>query len=307
MRSGSGRECCSHGEEPHLNAISRRRHFTNATATNFYYSFVFLPPEKQRAIEAVYAFARRGDDAADAGLSGNEAAAAMAHCRWEVHQCYKELGGSEFEDRPELRALAEAIQRFKIPRRPFEDLILGFEMDLNGTRYATFEDLSLYCYRVASTIGLIAIEIFGYHSPRARDYAVNLGTALQLVNILRDLDEDARRGRVYLPEEDLERFHLCPEDLLQGQRPANLSRLVRFEADRARHYFQAARDALPPEDRRSMLAAEIMAAIYWRLLGQIEREAQVRDGPVRLSRPVKFWTALSVYLGLEWFRMPLSR
>jgi phytoene synthase len=290
-----------------VNVLSRRLHFTNATTTNFYYSFVFLSPEKQRAIEAVYALARRGDDAADAGLPESEGAERMSRCRWEVEQCYTDVRTGEFENRPELRALAEAVQRFNIPRRPFEDLILGFEMDLSGTRYKTFDELSLYCYRVASTIGLIAIEIFGYRNPRARDYAVHLGTALQLVNILRDLDSDARRGRVYLPEEDFRRFHLSPQEILAGRRPPDLIKLMRFEADRARHYFQAARDALPPEDRRSMLAAEIIGAIYWRLLGRIEREHQAPESTVRLSRPLKFWTALSVYLGLEWFRTPPSR
>ena len=195
------------------------------------------------------------------------------------------------------------IHRYRLPFEHFEALLQGVEMDLDIKRYANYEQLELYCYRVASTIGLIAIEIFGYHSPRARDYAVNLGTALQLVNILRDLDEDARRGRVYLPEEDLERFHLCPEDLLQGQRPANLSRLVRFEADRARHYFQAARDALPPEDRRSMLAAEIMAAIYREILEQMPA-AQFDVFRNRLTVPKK--RRLKIALEI-WFRSKLKR
>jgi phytoene synthase len=290
-----------------VNVVSRRLHFTNATATNFYYSFVFLSAEKQQAIEAVYAFARRGDDAADDGLSAPGTEMKMARCRWEVEQCYAEEPSEEFESRPELRALAEAVRRFKIPRRPFEDLILGFEMDLGGKRYATFDELSLYCYRVASTIGLIAIEIFGYTNPRVRDYAVNLGTALQLVNILRDVTTDARRGRVYLPEQDLNRFHVRREELLEGRRPPGLIEVMHFEADRAKGYFQAARNALPHEDRRSMVAAEIMAAIYWRLLGRIERQPQLAESTVRLSRPLKLWIALSVYLGVEWFKAPLSR
>ena len=292
-----------------MNVLSSRLHFTNAHTTNFYYSFVFLPPEKRRAIEAVYAFARRGDDAVDAGRSQAEAAEEMARWRKDLESCYGEHGsrGLEQKVRPELRALAEAVERFKIPRHHFEDLIRGFEMDLNGASYATFSDLSLYCYCVASTIGLIAIEIFGYRNPRSRDYAVNLGTALQLVNILRDLESDARSRRVYLPEEDLQQFRVRRQDILDGRPSDRLFELMHFEADRARQFFKLARQALPAEDRRSMLPAEIMAAIYWRLLGGIERRGyNVFGQRVRLSRPLKFWTALSVYLGAEWFSQPLS-
>jgi phytoene synthase len=285
--------------------LSRRHHFTNARTTNFYYSFLFLPPEKRRAIEAVYAFARRGDDAVDAGLSPAEAAKEVDHCRQDLEVCYGDHGSWRFggSSRPELRALAEAVRRFKIPRSYFEDLILGLEMDLNGTHYTTFKDLSLYSYRVASTIGLMAIEIFGYRNPRTRDYAVNLGMALQFVNIVRDLGNDARRGRVYIPAEDLERFQVPTQALLEGRPSGRWAELMEFETGRARSYFQRARQALPAEDRRSMLPAEIMAATYWRLLRRIERRKyDVFGKRVRLSRPLKFWTALSVYLGAEWFR-----
>jgi phytoene synthase len=176
-------------------------------------------------------------------------------------------------------------------------------MDLSVTRYDTFEDLALYCYRVASTIGLIAVEIFGYQNPRTRDYAVNVGMALQLVNILRDLESDARRGRLYLPREDLERFGVRPGEVLAGHCNDPVIELMQFECDRARHYFDLARQMLPPEDRRAMVAAEIMAAIYWRLLCRIqERRYNVFGKRVRLSRPRKFWTALSVYLGAEWYK-----
>ncbi len=176
-------------------------------------------------------------------------------------------------------------------------------MDLSVTRYDTFEDLALYCYRVASTIGLIAVEIFGYTNPRTRDYAVNLGMALQLVNILRDLESDARRGRLYLPREDLERFGVRPGEVLAGRCNDPFIELMQFECDRARHYFDLARQMLPPEDRRAMVAAEIMAAIYWRLLRLIQKRGyNVFGKRVRLSRPLKIWTALSVYLGAEWHK-----
>lgn len=281
-----------------MNPSSPNRHFTTARATNFYYSFVFLPREKRQAIEAVYAFARRGDDIVDSGLEPDRAVEEMARYRAALDDCYAGRGAT-----PELRALAQSVARFKLPRQPFDDLVLGLEMDLSVTRYDTFEDLALYCYRVASTIGLIAVEIFGYQNPRTRDYAVNLGLALQLVNILRDLESDARRGRLYLPWEDLDRFGVRPGEVLAGCCNDPIIELMQFECDRARHYFDLARQMLPPEDRRAMVAAEIMAAIYWRLLRLIQkRRYSVFGKRVRLSRPRKFWTALSVYLGAEWHK-----
>jgi 15-cis-phytoene synthase len=287
-----------------VSVLSRRLHFTNSRTTNFYYSFLFLSPERRRAIEAVYAFARRGDDAVDAARSPVYAARQLDQYRKDLDVCYGDQSSSLGDGLPaELEALREAVQRFRIPRRHFDELILGFEMDLNGTRYATVDELSLYCYRVASTIGLIAIEIFGYQNPRTRDYAINLGMALQFVNILRDLGNDARRGRVYIPQGDLERFQVPVQALLEGHASGHLNELVEFEAGRARNYFKCAREALPAEDRHSMLPAEIMAAIYWRLLGRIARgDCNVFGQRAALSRPLKLWTALSVYLGTEWFR-----
>jgi phytoene synthase len=282
-----------------MNVSSRNAHFTNARATNFYYAFVFLPEEKRRAIEAVYAFARRGDDVADSGLGPAQAAAGLASYRQALEAVY--ANDSAQLDSPELRALAEAIRRFKIPRQPFEDLILGLEMDLSGARYETFEDLSLYCYRVASTIGLICIEIFGYQNPRTRDYAVNLGKALQLVNILRDIQRDAQRGRIYIPQEDLDRFGVRPGELMAGTYNDPFIELMQFECDRARNYFQLARQMLPSEDRSSMKTAEIMASIYWGILKRIQKRCyNVFGKRVRVPRPVKLWTALTVYLGAEW-------
>jgi len=284
-----------------MNALSKHARFTNARVTNFYYAFVFLPPEKRLAIEAVYAFARRGDDATDSGLDPDSAAAALSRYRQALDACYAQDASNL--DAPELRALAEAIKRFKIPRQPFEDLILGLEMDLTGASYETFEQLSLYCYRVASTIGLICIEIFGYQNPRTRDYAVNLGTALQLVNILRDIQRDAQQGRIYIPKEDLDRFRVRPAELLSGDYHDPFIELMQFECDRARHYFDLARQMLPPEDRPAMKPAEIMAATYWGILKRIQKRCyNVFGKRVRVPRPIKIWTALKVYLGAEWHK-----
>ncbi|MGH9356421.1 MAG: squalene/phytoene synthase family protein [Terriglobia bacterium] len=282
-----------------------RKHFTDSRTTNFYYSFFFLPPEKRRAIEAVYAFARGGDDAADSQLEPAFAARAINGYRSQLDACFtrppSELASSA------LRALAEAIQRYHIPRNPFDDLLAGLEMDLptdhHPAGYLTFADLDVYCYRVASTIGLIAIEIFGYRNPQTQEYAVVLGKALQMVNIMRDVQSDARQGRVYLPAEDLERFNVTAQQLKSGCYGPNFMNLMKFEADRARRFFREARRLLPPEDRRSMTAAEIMAAIYWRLLGKIEsRSYNVFGERIRLSRPLKLWKALEVYLGADWMR-----
>ncbi len=292
-----------------LSAASTNRRFTNALATNFYYSFIFLPREKREAVEAVYAFARRGDDLADGALSPERAEREIARHREALDRCYAGAV-AEHDEAPagrELSALARAIRRYRLPREPFEDLIRGLETDLamdrSAVRYERFADLEIYCHRVAGTIGLICIEIFGYRNPRARDYALNLGTALQMVNILRDLQSDARRGRIYLPREDLERFGVNPATFAEGKLSDSFIELMQFECDRARHFFQNARANLAPEDRRSLVAAEIMGAIYWRLLGRIERRAyNVFGKPLRLSRPVKFWTALSVYLGNDWLQ-----
>jgi 15-cis-phytoene synthase len=280
--------------------------------SNFRYSFLFLPRDKRQAIQSVYAFARRGDDVVDGDLTPEAAAYQLALHREALDRCYSQpdqpeggsgLSGLPQNARAEFRALADSIRRYSIPRQHFDDLILGFEMDLRGTCYRTFDDLAVYCYRVAATIGLIAIQIFGYRNPRTREYAVKLGTALQLVNILRDLHSDARRGRVYLPQEELERFGVQAEQLAQGPYSAPFARLMSFQCERALRYFESARRLLPPEDRRSMVAAEIMAAIYWRLLQLIrQRGYNVFGERVRLSRSVKLWTAFSVYLGAEWHK-----
>lgn len=291
------------------NATRSNHRFTNALATNFYYSFIFLPREKREAVEALYAFARRGDDLADGALSSEQAAREIARHREALERCFSEDLPHDSDSRagPELAALARAIRRFRLARQLFEDLILGLEMDLrmdrSALKYDTFDELQVYCRRVAGTIGLICIEIFGYRNPLARDYALHLGTALQLVNILRDLQSDARRGRIYLPREDLDRFGVRPADLAEGRMSDSVVELMQFECDRARTFFDGARASLVHEDRRSLMPAEIMAAIYWRLLRKIERQAyNVLSKPIRLSRPVKFWTALSVYLGAEWKR-----
>lgn len=305
-RAGAAQLLLRNGSKPaHLtdneNMPSAPKHFTDSRTTNFYYSFLFLPQEKRRAIEAVYLFARHSDDAADDQRNPEAAAREIARYRVILDQCFEQNGALP----PNLDALREAIHRFQIPRQPFDDLLLGLEMDLHmdqtGGLYKTFSELELYCYRVASTIGLIAIEIFGYSNPQTRQYAISLGKALQMVNILRDIESDAKRGRVYLPEEDMARFGVDPAALRQVCYNHSFRDLALFESRRAREFFEQARRLLPPEDAWSMQPAEIMGAIYWQLLRKIERQSfNVFGSRMRLSRPVKLATAIKVYLGAEW-------
>ena len=197
-------------------------------------------------------------------------------------------------------SLAHHAKRLSIPKAYFEELIKGVEMDLETTRYATFEDLSLYCYRVASIVGLICLHIFGPTSAHAQDYAVDLGMAFQLTNILRDLATDAEQGRIYLPQEDFTRFGYAESELLERKETPRLRELIRFEAQRARAYYGKAHDALAclsKEDRRALTVAEIMRAVYSRILEHIERPEHAVFGPrVRLSTSKRLALAAGVWL-----------
>ena len=226
--------------------------------TNFYYSFLVLPSAKRRAIVAVWDFCRAVDDAVDAPgfdpvADPERVTAELARWRREIASCF----GASQPQTEQGRCLKPHIKRFNLPRLPFEDLIDGVEMDVGERRYETFDDLYEYCLRVASAVGLICIEIFGYRDASARDYAVALGIALQLTNIVRDIPTDLRNGRVYLPAEDLRRFNCTDRDLGDG-RSSEVRQLVKFECDRARSYYRKARGALPVGDAMHLVAAEIM-------------------------------------------------
>jgi phytoene synthase len=221
--------------------------------------------------------------------------AALARWREEI--------GALYEGRepltPEGRTLRPFVQRFTLPRSAFEDLIDGVAMDLDNRRYETFEALRQYCLRVASAVGLICVEIFGYHDARTRDYAVQLGIALQLTNIVRDVAVDLERGRVYLPLEDLARFGCREEDLRAGKVTAHVRDLLRFQCDRARQYYRKAEEALPKADARGMVAARIMAAIYLELLKAIERaNYDVFNGRIAVHRSRQAMVA-----ALTWLRL----
>jgi len=276
-----------------------------ARDTNFYYSFLVLPPDKRQAIIAVWDFCRAVDDAVDEAGVGEPARSQIARWRTEL--------GAVFDGRPpqtsQGRMLAPLVKQFNLPRAAFEALIEGVEMDLDSRRYESFTDLYEYCIRVASAIGLICLEIFGYDDPRSREYATDLGVALQLTNILRDVPEDLSRGRVYIPQDEL-RAHGCTEgDLARevseagnGVRSPNVKALLRQQADRARTYYCKAAAELPLVDRRRLAAAEIMSAIYRGILSRIERaDYDVFSRVVRIPRPQR-----AVIAAVTWARTMLA-
>ena len=273
---------------------------TKKSGSNFYYSFLFLPKARREAMYTVYAFCKAVDSAVDEPPPGSDPKEELRRWRAELGEVY---GGEPTW--PIMISLAQHVKRLAIPKAYFDELIKGVEMDLATTRYGTFDELSLYCYRVASIVGLICLHVFGPTSPHAQDYAVDLGMAFQLTNILRDLGSDADHGRIYLPQEDLARFGYSDTDLLQRKDNPQLHELVRFEAKRARDFYikaQAALHGLPKSDRRALSVAEIMRAVYSRLLERIERPDHVVFGPrVRLTTPHRLALAAGV-----WFRSKFS-
>lgn len=273
---------------------------TKKSGSNFYYSFLFLPKSRRYAMYTIYAFCKAADSAVDEPRAGSDPREEL--CRWRAEL---DLAYGGIPTWPIMISLARHAKDLSIPKVYFEELLKGVEMDISITRYATFEELSRYCYRVASVVGLICLHIFGPTSPRAQDYAVDLGLAFQLTNILRDLATDAEQGRVYLPQEDLKRFSYSEADLLQREDNSHLRELIRFEAGRARDYYakaEAALASLPIEDRRALTVAEIMRAVYSRILDRIERPDHQIFGPrVRLSTSGRLALAAGV-----WIRSRLS-
>jgi phytoene synthase len=265
---------------PQSQAITRR------SASNLALAFVLLPKERRDAMAALYAFCREVDDVADEETVPVEKRRVdLAAWREDVRQAC--LGGSpRFPVNAELMPV---IARYQLPFEHFDELIRGVEMDLDIKRYATYDDLEQYCYRVASVVGLLSIEIFGYHDPACRDYAIYLGKALQLTNILRDVRTDAERGRIYLPLCELERCGVSPEEVLRGEWSERFRLAAENVAARARKFYSLARETLPAADRRSMAAAELMGSVYWRLLRKLERCDFQVFGPrvTRVSKPQK--------------------
>ncbi len=257
------------------------------SGSSFYYSFLFLPPEQRRAITALYAFCREVDDVVDECSDDALAQTKLEWWRGEIAALF-----ADSPQHPVTRALQPVIARYNLPQEHFQEIIDGMAMDLQQVRYPSFKELNLYCYRVASVVGMMAAEIFGYEDRQTLKYAHDLGIAFQLTNILRDVGEDAARGRIYLPADEMERFGVSDGDILQGRRCAGTYALFQFQAGRARDYYQRAFARLPEKDRPHQRSGLIMAAIYLSTLDKIEREKYpVQQRRVRLSPWRKLWIA----------------
>jgi phytoene synthase len=262
------------------------------SGSSFYYAFLFLPPERRRAITTLYAFCREVDDAVDESTDAQLAHAKLAWWRQEIAGLF--AGNPQH---PVTRALQPALAPFGITAERLNEIIDGMEMDLTQTRYLDFVGLERYCYHVAGVVGLLAAGIFGYKDARTLDYAKNLGTAFQLTNIIRDVGEDARKNRIYLPMEDLQRFHVTAADILNARRGEAFVALMRFQVERAQSYYDKALAALPATDRRAQRPGLIMAAIYRALLVEIEREGfQVLRLRTSLTPLRKLWLAWKTWV-----------
>jgi len=272
--------------------------------TSFYYSFLVLPPRRRSAIVAVWDFCRAVDDAVDEvmpedewrhGLTPEARALATRRLASWTDELDAVYGG--VPRTPQGTQLQPFVREFGLPKEHFEALIEGVRMDLERERYASFDELTGYCRRVASAVGLICVEIFGYRNPATRDYAVSLGLALQLTNIVRDVAADLRMGRIYLPTEDLARYGVTEADLEHGVVTPRVAALLKFECDRARGLYELAARQLPREDARRLVAAEIMGAIYFAILERIERAGyDVFGKRIRVPRPTRAAIALRIWL-----------
>jgi len=269
---------------------------TRKSRSNFFYAFLCLPRPQREAIYAVYAFCRIVDDAVDVGHDRAAQRKELERWRGEIAEVFEGRPGH-----PAAQRLQEAVRLFRIPREALNEIIAGVEMDLDRSTYDTFEELYPYCYRVASAVGLCCIEIFGYTDVRARSYAVDLGVALQLTNIMRDVEPDARAGRVYLPQEDLKRFGVTGEDLGAGRYTPAFVRLMEHQAARAHAYYERAWAALPRADAHTLFAAEIMGRTYFALLRLMERR-RFRVFGERVSVPTsrKLVIALRSWIHSRW-------
>ena len=275
------------GAYEHCEMLTRR------ASSNFYWGFRLLPHDRRRALCAVYAFCRAADDLADEPGRDTDPRRLLARWREELERAY---AGRPVH--PVGVALADTVARFAIPREHFDAVIAGVEMDLDRDRYETWEgDLEQYCYRVAGAVGLVCIEIFGYRDASARQYAVELGLAFQLTNILRDVADDAQRGRIYLPRADLKRFGCREEDVLVGHCTEAFRQVMAFECARAGEHYGRARFLLAEDDRQSLAPAEAMRLIYEQLLRRIMlRHYDVFGPKVRLTRPEKAGLAVAAWM-----------
>lgn len=277
--------------------MQESRTITKKSASNLALAFVLLPKPKRDAMSALYAFCREVDDVTDEeSVPVEKRREQLAAWRADIQRaCSNEI--PQFAVNREFQPV---IREYRLPFALFDELIKGCEMDLDTRRYETYEQLELYCHRVASVVGLLSIEIFGHRNPACRDYAIHLGKALQLTNILRDVRTDAGRGRIYLPLSELKKFNVSEEEILRHEYSERFHELAASVAGRAKHFYQLAQQTLPAEDRRSMVAAELMGSVYWRLLQKLERQRFNVFGPepTRLNKVQKILLILRTWLRL---------
>jgi 15-cis-phytoene synthase len=275
--------------------MEQSRAITRKSASNLALAFVLLPRAKRDGMSVLYAFCREVDDVADdESVPVEQRRAALVGWRQDLRRAYQgQL--PEFAVNRELKAV---IEQYRLPFEYFDELIKGVEMDLDIKRYETYEQLEVYCYRVASVVGLLSIEIFGYQNPACKEYAVYLGKALQFTNILRDVRTDAERGRIYIPLGELARFKVFEREISNLEYSARFCELASSMAERAREFYRLARTTLPAEDRRSMVAAELMGTVYWRLLRKLETKNFDVFGPKppRLNKGQKMFLIFRTWL-----------
>ena len=269
------------------------QHKAAASGSSFYYSFMFLPKPKREAITALYAFCREVDDIADECHDTNLARTKLAWWRTEIANLFQGK-----PQHPVSKALAPAIGRYDLNEEHFQEIIDGMEMDLDQSRYADFKQLQLYCYRVASVVGILSVAIFGYSNRNTLKYAHDLGLAFQLTNIIRDVGEDARRDRIYLPLDELAQFGVTEQDILQGRESDRVQQLLDFQIARASDLYDRALNALPEEDRKAQRTGLIMTAIYRTLLDEIKADGaqQVLNARTSLTPLRKLWLAWLTWL-----------
>jgi phytoene synthase len=266
-------------------AYEHCRTITRAAARNFYYGFVLLPAPRRGGIYASYAFSRRADDAVDEDGPLDEKFAAVAELRRELDSVYD--GTPDPEDAV-LVAMADTVSRYDIPRAHFDALLDGVEMDLTRHRYASFDDLKVYCDRVAGAVGLISLHLFACKDPDAPEHAGDMGVGMQVVNIMRDVAEDAARDRIYLPQDEMAAYGVTDDDILSGRATDGVRSLLRDQAARARDYFASGDELLPMLDRRARACVAMLGGLYEAILDEIEsRDFDVFGGRVSLSTPRK--------------------
>ena len=275
-----------------LDALAWCKAYTKERAKNFYYGFAILPEDKRNAIYAAYAFSGYVDDIADELTDRDEQVRQLAAAREHLHAAVAGQREGEL-----FTGLGWAFDRFSVPVEFFEELVNGVEMDFTINRYATWPDLYQYCYRVASMIGLICTAVFGTSPhPRGRQFAIDMGIGLQLTNIMRDVKEDAERGRVYFPQDELAQFGLTSEDILNGVYDDRFRALMKLQGDRARKHFRSGRRLLPLLDLRSRMCVNVLQGVYFEILKRIEaRDYDVLSERVSLSAREKLWTIAKLW------------